>query len=139
MPMESEDKGFAVVDKRGRQDASEPAAETASRHFSRTASGPSASPRTSPGATPRELDLTALFLMLASSAVVHLGKAPDPTTGVAQPDLAQARLCIDLLRVLREKTEGHRTTEESQLLEELLYDLQMHFVDAVGEASRSES
>jgi len=76
--------------------------------------------------------LTTLFLMLASSALVHLGKAPDPTTGVAQRDLAQARLSIDLLRLLGEKTEGHRTAEESQFLEEILYDLQMQFVQAVG-------
>ncbi len=77
--------------------------------------------------------------MLASSALVHLGTAPDPMTGVARRDLAQARLSIDLLRLLREKTEGHRTPEESQFLEEILYDLQMRFVEAVGEASRSES
>jgi len=74
------------------------------------------------------VDLNALFLMLASSALVHLGVAPG--AGGSQRDLPQARLCIELLRLLQDKTEGHRTAEESQLLDEILYDLQLRFVEA---------
>ena len=68
--------------------------------------------------------------MLASSAVVALGHAPDPLTGQRQTDLAQAADAIDLLVLLREKTESHRSVEESRILEELLYDLQLRYVGA---------
>jgi hypothetical protein len=67
-------------------------------------------------------------MMLASSAVVALGHAPDPLTGQRQIDLVQAAEAIDLLLLLREKTEGHRSDGESRMLEELLYDLQLRYV-----------
>lgn len=136
MPKEPEENGFTVVDRRGRRDAPEHAAGSPAAGASQPPPGPSASAHEMPGAPARELDLTVLFIMLASSALVHLGKAPDPMTGAPQRDLTQARLSIDLLRLLREKTEGHRTAEESQLLEDLLYDLHLQFVDALGEATR---
>lgn len=138
MPKESEEEGYTVVDKRQRSGASEPAEPTPPRP-SQDRSEPSGSAPASAFATPPEPDLSALFLMLASSALVHLARAPDPETGAAERDLAQARLCIDWLRLLRDKTEGHRTAEESQLLEGILYDLQMQFVEAMGRASHSGS
>jgi hypothetical protein len=69
-------------------------------------------------------------MMLASSAVVALGDAPDPLTGQRQIDLAQAADAIDLLILLREKTEGNRSAEEHRILEEVLYDLQIRYVRA---------
>ena len=77
-----------------------------------------------------ERSLAGLFMMLASSAVVALGEAPDPLTGQRQVDLAQAADAIDLLILLREKTEGNRSPEESRILEEVLYDLQLRYVHA---------
>src|SRR5215831_16650773 len=77
-----------------------------------------------------ERSLAGLFMMLASSAVVALGNAPDPLTGQRQVDLAQAADAIDLLILLREKTEGHRSPEESRILDEVLYDLQLRYVHA---------
>jgi hypothetical protein len=77
-----------------------------------------------------ERSLAGLFMMLASSAVVALGEAPDPLTGQRQVDLAQAADAIDLLILLREKTEGNRSAEENRILEEVLYDLQLRYVHA---------
>ena len=77
-----------------------------------------------------ERSLAGLFMMLASSAVVALGEAPDPLTGQRQVDLAQAADAIDLLILLREKTEGNRSPEENRILEEVLYDLQLRYVHA---------
>jgi hypothetical protein len=59
-----------------------------------------------------------------------LGEAVDPSTGQAHHDPAMAAEVIDLLMLLREKTEGHRTAAESQLLDELIYDLQIRYVAA---------
>ena len=77
-----------------------------------------------------ERSLAGLFMMLASSAVVALGEAPDPLTGQRQVDLAQAADAIDLLILLREKTEGNRSPDENRILEEVLYDLQLRYVHA---------
>jgi hypothetical protein len=82
-----------------------------------------------PGAEP-ERSLVGLFMMLASSAVISLGDAPDPVTGERHHDLAQAADAIELLLLLREKTQGNRSVEESQALDEILYDLQLRYVNA---------
>lgn len=75
--------------------------------------------------------------MLASSALVHLGEATLPESGGRTIDLDQAREAIDLLGLLRAKTEGNRTEHETRLLEEMLYDLQLRFVRAAeGAAGR---
>jgi len=111
---------FKVTDRRRRQeneDSPQPAASEAEVPPTPTPPGP-----------PAERSLTGLFMMLASSAVVALGHAPDPLTGQRQIDLVQAAEAIDLLLLLREKTEGHRSDGESRMLEELIYDLQLRYV-----------
>jgi hypothetical protein len=68
--------------------------------------------------------------MFASSALINLGEAADPATGGRLVDLDQAKDAIDLLLLLREKTAGNRTEHESQLLEQIIYDVQMRYVRA---------
>ena len=72
-----------------------------------------------------------LLTTLATEAMMSLGQMPIP--GVQQPEvnLPQAQYVIDLLGVLKEKTEGNLSTEETALLEDLLYQLRMMYV-AVG-------
>lgn len=134
MPKEPEEQGFTFIDRRGSrgEPAPKPAPPPSAAGSERSGPVPTSAFETSP-----EPDLTGLFLMLASSALVHLGEAPDPMTGAPRRDLAQARLTIDLLGLLRDKTEGHRTEEESQLLDELLYNLQIQFIQAIGSAGPS--
>jgi hypothetical protein len=67
-------------------------------------------------------------MMLGSLAVAALEGVPDPTTGQARPDPRQAADLIDLLVLLRGKTEGHRTPAESEALDSLVYDLQLRYV-----------
>ena len=54
------------------------------------------------------------------------------TRGVRK-DLGQAQYLIDLLLLLREKTEGNRTPEETRLLSEVLHDLQVRFFRDVNQ------
>ncbi|HEY2030895.1 MAG TPA: DUF1844 domain-containing protein [Myxococcales bacterium] len=76
-----------------------------------------------------QLDFNALVLSLGSSAIVHLGEAPDPTTGQkATPDFAMAQQSIDLLAMLQEKTRGNLTEDEKKFLEGMLFDLRMLFI-----------
>jgi hypothetical protein len=76
------------------------------------------------------LDFNALVLSLGSSAIVHLGQAPDPTTGQKrdEPDFSMAQQSIDLLAMLQEKTRGNLTGDEARFLDNMLFDLRMLFV-----------
>ena len=80
----------------------------------------------------RPLDFSTFLLSLGTSALVQLGEAPDPTDGLAGPDLEAARQTIDLLGLLEVKTAGNLDTGEARLLKNLLYDLRLRFVRANG-------
>lgn len=137
-----EDEGFKVTDRRRRaeelaeQAPRSEASDEASRPAARDALGagrerPRSEPEPPGGYAGQGRDLTGLFMMLASSAVVALGEAADPLTGEVRREPAQAAETIDLLVLLREKTEGNRTPEETQLLEAIIYDLQMRYINAL--------
>ena len=130
----ADEQPFRVTDRRRRDDAaSEAPAPPAQADPSLSVQPP---PAPSPGSPPPTgeaagtPDLQGLFIMLASSALMNLGEAADPATGERVVDLEQARDAVDLLLMLRTKTEGNRTPQESHLLEEILYDLQVRFVRA---------
>ncbi len=134
----AEDETFKVTDRRRRDDTDEtpsapdPATAAAASPRATTADSASSAPTAPPPPGP---DLQGLFIMLASSALVNLGEAADPETGERVLDLGQAKEAIDLLSLLRLKTEGNRTEQESHLLEEILYDLQLRFVQAAKGAA----
>ncbi len=78
------------------------------------------------------IDFTTLVLSLSQTALVHLGEAPHPEDDKSAPpprNLALARQTIDLLGVLQEKTKGNLTGEEERLMEHVLYDLRVRFVE----------
>ena len=84
------------------------------------------------------LDFNALVLSLASSALIHLGEAPDPVSGKTQdPDLLLAQESIDLLAILQEKTRGNLSEDEARFLDTLLYDLRVRYVAAAGKSGSS--
>jgi len=134
MSPEEPEGTFKVSDRRRRSSDDEPPHPAVSRPEPAAARPeesrkPMPEPVPGPGGEP-ERSLVGLFMMLASSAVVSLGDAPDPLTGQRRRDLENAADAIDLLALLREKTEGHRSPEETQVLGELLYDLQLRYVNA---------
>jgi hypothetical protein len=75
-----------------------------------------------------EVNFSSFLLSLSSSVLLHLGEIPDPQSGAKKKDMALAKQSIDILTLLKEKTEGNLTEEEKNLLENLLYDLRMRFV-----------
>jgi Domain of unknown function (DUF1844) len=129
------DEGFKVTDRRGRSQSDDvPEAPPREVPGAPPPAGDQPSqPSAPPGAAP---DLTSLFVMFATSALIAMGEAPDPVSGRVERNLAQAGEAIDLLILLRTKTEGNRTPDEDQVLSQLLYDLQMRFVGA-KKAARS--
>ena len=77
------------------------------------------------------LSFTAFVLSLASTAAIHFGDLPDPTTGArAEPSLEGAAQMIEILSLLDQKTRGNLTAEERQVLEQVLYELRLRFVEA---------
>jgi hypothetical protein len=77
------------------------------------------------------LSFTAFVLSLASTAAVHFGDLPDPTSGrKPEPNLAGAAQMIEILALLDRKTRGNLTAEERQVLEQVLYELRLRFVEA---------
>jgi len=74
--------------------------------------------------------LVGLFIMLGSVAAAALEGMPDSGGGQAKRDLRQAAELIDVLVLLREKTEGRRTPEETKVLHEVVYGLQLRYVEA---------
>ena len=77
-----------------------------------------------------EVGFSTLVLMFGTAAMVHLGAAPDPVSGESKLDLSQAKQMIDLLDVLKVKTAGNLTATESGMLEDLLFDLRMRYLEA---------
>lgn len=70
-------------------------------------------------------------LSLAHTAAFHFGDVPDPTTGKpGTPNLTAAHQLIDILALLEEKTRGNLTAEERQLLEQIVYELRLRFIEA---------
>ena len=73
----------------------------------------------------------AMFISgLALQALMQLGDMPNPVTKKKEKDLNQAQYIIDMLDLLKEKTNNNLTKEESELLENTIYDLKMRFVKA---------
>lgn len=71
------------------------------------------------------------ILSLGTTAAVHFGDLPDPTTGErGDTNLAAAAQMIELISMLQEKTRGNLEPAEAKLVEDLLYDLRMRFVQA---------
>jgi hypothetical protein len=84
-----------------------------------------------------QLSFTAFVLSLASTAAIHFGDLPDPLSGkAAEPNLDGAAQMIEILSLLDQKTRGNLTAEERQVLEQVLYELRMRFVQASGGGKR---
>ena len=83
------------------------------------------------------MSFTAFVISLASSAAIHFGDLPDPASGErGQPNLDGAAQMIEILALLEQKTKGNLTAEERQVLESVLYELRLRFVEASGGGKR---
>ena len=81
--------------------------------------------------TLRFLDMVGLF---SSQAMICLGKLANPSTGKAEKNLPAARLFIDTLEMLENKTKGNLTPDETKLLQSTLTDLRLMYVEESKQA-----
>jgi hypothetical protein len=117
---EQKPSGFTVTDRRSFSSSGETDHPPA----------PPEPPAPGPSAPMPPADFGTFVLSLGSSAILHLGEVEHPESGKVEKDLAMAKHTIDLLSMLQEKTKGNLTAQEDKLLESLLYDLRIRFVNA---------
>jgi hypothetical protein len=77
------------------------------------------------------ISFAGFVISLATTAAVHFGDIPDPNTGEKMDvDLVAAHQMIELISLLQDKTKGNLTSDEAKLVDDLLYELRMRYVQA---------
>lgn len=79
-------------------------------------------------AMPEAADFSFFITTLAVQAAICLGQMENPVTNQKEENLPQAKLIIDTLDMLKEKTKGNLTKEEGEMLDNLLYELKMQYI-----------
>jgi hypothetical protein len=142
MEEEKDQRGFRVTDRRRFSEAGEPRSEEsapagepdqpASARAERPASPPSTTEETPPheGSYDDEpVSFSTFVLGLSTQALLHLGEIPNPMTRALERDLTAAKQVIDILGILREKTRNNLDPSEEALLDSVLYDLRLRYVE----------
>ena len=126
-----EEKKFKVTDRRQfteegelREDSPEPREERPSQTPLVNSEDPKAKAPGDP-----KIDFSSFLLSLAGSAMMHLGEAPGGGGPQSPENLEAARQMIEILAMLQKKTKGNLSSDEGQLLDQLLYELQMTYVN----------
>jgi len=139
MPDEKkEEKGFVVKDRRKFTESGE-SREGAAAEQEETAAGTkdqaeevreekkSGEPAAEEAAFP-EMNFSHFIFSLSTSALYHFGDFPDPVSKKAEKNLAAARQTIDIIAMLKEKTEGNLSPDEKDLIDSVLFELRMRYV-----------
>jgi hypothetical protein len=79
-----------------------------------------------------EINFATFIFSLNSSCLVHLGIIEDPATGQKTRNLPMAKQTIDILGMMEEKTQGNLTSDEANMLKNILYDLRIIYVKEKG-------
>ncbi|HEX4209151.1 MAG TPA: DUF1844 domain-containing protein [Candidatus Binataceae bacterium] len=86
-------------------------------------------PRTDAAAPIGEMTFATFMVGLSTQALVHLGEMPDPNSGQPADDMFAAQQLIDLIAMLQEKTRGNLDDGETQLVQSILFELRMKYVE----------
>jgi uncharacterized protein DUF1844 len=81
------------------------------------------------GGQAAEMTFATFLVGLSTQALMLLGDIPDPQSGRPQQDLVGAQQLIDIIGMLELKTRGNLDREEAQLIEAILYELRMKYVE----------
>jgi len=92
------------------------------------------------GASESGINFASFVLSLVHTAAVHFGDVADPVTGERHaPNLQLAQQMIDILAMLEEKTRGNLSAEERQLIDQVLYELRLRYVEVSRAGGAPES
>ena len=78
-----------------------------------------------------EINFSGFIFSLSTTAMYHFGDFPDPVTKETKRNLPAAKQTIDILSILKTKTEGNLDENERQLLDGILYELRMRYVKEI--------
>jgi hypothetical protein len=131
-----EGRGFTVQDRRrfspetgeAREDVAEAPKERAESAEPSEAHAPAS--ETHADALP-EINFSAFVISLSTQALMHLGELANPVSGNVDADVPAAKQMIDLLGMIKEKTHGNLNANEDRLMQDILFDLRMKYVEAV--------
>jgi hypothetical protein len=129
-----EGKGFVIRDKRQftTEGEAKPEADsskdTTASEASNNAETAKDKSQESEGMPLPEINFASFVLSISSSVLFHFGDVPDPVSGKKERNLPMAKQTIDILGILHEKTKGNLDKEEEQLLDNLLHDLRLKYV-----------
>src|SRR5262249_244736 len=134
-----ERRGFRVTDRRRfsesgevREDAPESVAKPEAPSSTPETTGIPVPPRPETMAPEQAAVTFSTFVLgLSTQALLLLGEIPDPVTNRLEPDLPAAKQVIDILGILRDKTRNNLEPGEQSLLDSVLYDLRMRYVELV--------
>lgn len=135
---QAQNRGFKVTDRRRFTSDSEQSdipddAASADDHAEQTKADAAASetvakPTGDETIPPPEITFSGFVFGLSTQALMYLGEVPSAADDEPKADMAAAQQMIDVLAMLQKKTSGNLETDEAQMLENVLYDLRMRYV-----------
>jgi hypothetical protein len=137
MEEEKKEKTFVIKDRRHfdesgavRQDEeAKPQAKPPEEEVKNTQAPPEAGAASGAEEAPLpEVNFASFIFSLSTTAMYHFGDFPDPDTQESRKNLPAAKQTIDILSILKAKTEGNLDESERELLDGILYELRMRFV-----------
>jgi hypothetical protein len=132
-----EGKGFTVQDRRrfspetGEAREGTPQAEAASDRQAQATTTESRNEAEARHESLPEINFSTFIISVSTQALMHLGEIANPLSGNVEADISLAKQTIDILGILREKTRGNLNSGEERLMEDILFDLRMKYVEAV--------
>jgi hypothetical protein len=131
-----EGKGFTIQDRRRFSETGEARADTDQPRENTPPSGAESASQSHTDAQASreplpEINFSTFVISLSTQALMHLGEMPNPLSGKVETDVPVAKQMIDILGMLREKTRGNLDAGEEKLIEDILFDLRMRYVEAV--------
>ena len=130
-----EKRGFKVEDRRRFTDSGESRPDAPAGAPGQPAAAPETAASTTTPPEPHEaalpLNFSTFVLSLSTQALAHLGEIPNPMDNRISTDLVAAQHLIDILGILKDKTKGNLDSSESGLLDTVLYDLRLKYVERV--------
>ena len=128
---DDKDKTFKVTDKRSFSDSEKESGESQdAKEQEKGKTEPEERKIEPSGDVPRfKIDFLTFVSSLHASAMVHLGLMPDPSGNDRGANLEIAKQNIDILEMVEEKTKGNLSPDEKSILENILFDLRMKYVE----------
>lgn len=132
-----EKRGFKVEDRRRFAESGETRTEapeslpTGGSAASVAPAGAHTAPPRSAAPPPMDLSFSTFVISLSTQALAHLGEIEGPVDRRRAIDLGAAKQLIDILGILKDKTKGNLDTMEAGLLDKVLYDLRLCYVERV--------